>query len=86
MIAVVFALILLAGVAAFAAQNAAPVVISFLFWKFEASLAIVIFLSLLAGALLTAFTSFWIHLRKTRTEEIKSSEKPSSPTQKSGSP
>ncbi|OPY66178.1 MAG: hypothetical protein A4E63_02643 [Syntrophorhabdus sp. PtaU1.Bin050] len=36
-------------VALFSVQNAAPVAISFLFWKFQASLAIVIFLCVLAG-------------------------------------
>lgn len=36
----------------FSVQNASPVAISFLFWKFEASLAIVIFLCLLCGAMI----------------------------------
>jgi uncharacterized integral membrane protein len=40
-------------VALFSVQNASPVAISFLFWRFEASLAIVIFLSALAGVLVT---------------------------------
>jgi len=39
----------IALVAAFSIQNAMPVFITFLFWKFEASLALVIFLSLLCG-------------------------------------
>jgi uncharacterized integral membrane protein len=30
-------------------QNATPVFITFLFWKFEASLALVIFIALLCG-------------------------------------
>jgi uncharacterized integral membrane protein len=36
-------------VAVFSVQNAAPVAITFLFWKFEASLAIVLFLTVIAG-------------------------------------
>lgn len=36
-------------VALFSVQNAVPVTITFLFWQFEASLAIVIFLSVLTG-------------------------------------
>ena len=38
-------------VAIFSVQNAAPVVITLFLWRFEASLAIVIFLSALTGAL-----------------------------------
>ena len=41
-------------VAIFSVQNAMPVAITFLFWKFEASLAIVIFLSVLAGMIVGA--------------------------------
>jgi len=39
----------LAMVAIFSIQNATPVVIALLFWKFEASLALVVFLSALCG-------------------------------------
>lgn len=45
-------ILLVTVVAVFSVQNATPVgVITFLFWKFEANLAVVIFLSLLAGLL-----------------------------------
>jgi putative membrane protein len=47
-------LIVISLVAIFSVQNALPVTISFLFWKFEASLAIVIFLSALAGMIVGA--------------------------------
>ena len=49
MVTVILLLIVVTIVAIFSAQNAIPVAITFLFWKFEASLAIVIFLSVLAG-------------------------------------
>lgn len=49
---VVLLLVIVTVVAIIAAQNATPVVISFLFWKFETNLAVVIFLSLLAGLLM----------------------------------
>lgn len=49
-IGVVVAIITL--VAIFAIQNATPVAISFLFWKFEASVAILIFLCAFAGVIL----------------------------------
>jgi len=49
MATIILLLIIVAVVATFSVQNAMPVAITFLFWKFEASLAIVIFLSVLAG-------------------------------------
>ena len=49
MATIILLVIVLALVAAFSIQNAVPVFITFLFWKFEASLALVIFLSLLCG-------------------------------------
>ncbi|MDD5010298.1 MAG: LapA family protein [Syntrophorhabdaceae bacterium] len=51
MSALVLIIILLAIVTIFSVQNAAIVTISFIFWKFEASLAIVIFLSVLLGVI-----------------------------------
>lgn len=53
MLNLIIALIAIILVAFFSVQNAAPVVISFFFWRFEASLAVVIFLSALAGILIT---------------------------------
>jgi uncharacterized integral membrane protein len=49
MITLFLVIVIIAVVAVIAVQNAMPVAITFLFWKFEASLAIVIFLSLLCG-------------------------------------
>ncbi len=49
MVTIILLLIVVAIVAIFSVQNAVPVAITFLFWKFEASLAIVIFLSVLSG-------------------------------------
>jgi len=51
MTTIILLLIVIAGVAIFSVQNAVPVAITFLFWKFEASLAIVIFLSVLSGVI-----------------------------------
>ncbi|MEW6002880.1 MAG: LapA family protein [Nitrospirota bacterium] len=51
MITIVFVLIIITVVTIFSVQNATPVMVSFLFWRFEASLAIVIFLSALIGLL-----------------------------------
>jgi uncharacterized integral membrane protein len=49
MAVLVLLMILLVLAAVFSVQNAEPAVITFLFWQFEASLAIVIFLTLLCG-------------------------------------
>ena len=49
MAVIVLLMILLVLAAVFSVQNAEPAVITFLFWQFEASLAIVIFLTLLCG-------------------------------------
>ncbi|RJP50765.1 MAG: LapA family protein [Anaerolineaceae bacterium] len=45
----IIVLIIVAVVTVFSVQNAIPVAILFLFWKFEASLAIVLFLCVLTG-------------------------------------
>ncbi len=50
MITIVLAIVALVTI--FSVQNASPIVVSFLFWQFEASLAIVIFLSVLSGILI----------------------------------
>lgn len=57
MIATIFIMIIVALVAVFSVQNAAPVTISFLHWKFEASLAIVIILSMISGMIIGALIS-----------------------------
>lgn len=46
---IIVLLIVIVIVAIFSVQNASPVAITFLFWKFEASLAIVLFLTVIAG-------------------------------------
>ena len=51
MAALIAGLLVVLLVALFSVQNASPVIISFFVWRFEASLAIVIFLSALSGAL-----------------------------------
>ncbi|MEW6116490.1 MAG: LapA family protein [Nitrospirota bacterium] len=52
MFALLLLLIIVLLVAIFSIQNAAPVIITFFLWRFEASLAIVIFLSVLTGVLI----------------------------------
>lgn len=65
MTSVIFLAVLLAVVTVFVLQNASPVVISFLFWRFEASLAVVIFLSVLSGCLIAAVIGFSRSIKRT---------------------
>jgi uncharacterized integral membrane protein len=55
--------VIVALIAAFSIQNAAPVAISFLFWRFQASLAIAIFLSTLCGVIAGAILVYLIPKR-----------------------
>jgi uncharacterized integral membrane protein len=62
----IIALLIIAVVAIFSTQNALPVSIVFLFWKFQASLAIVIFLSALTGVIVALIIFLWLRIRRTR--------------------
>ena len=64
MITIILAFIIIVLVTIFSVQNAAPVAITFLTWKFEASLAVIIFLSVLAGIIIATIMSFSLSFRK----------------------
>ncbi len=49
MLIIVLLLVIIILVSVFSVQNAVPVTLSFFLWRFEASLAIVIFLSVISG-------------------------------------
>jgi len=57
MTSIILVVVIVAVIAIFSVQNAEPVTISFLFWTFKASLAIVIFLSVLSGILIAVIIS-----------------------------
>ena len=76
MATIIILLIVLFLVAIFSAQNAAPAAITFLFWRFEASLAIVIFLSALCGMVAGAIIISLIRFKPSAKK--KESTKPSS--------
>jgi len=60
MITLVLVIIAVSVMVLFSVQNAAPVVVSFLSWKFGASLAVIIVLSILIGILIGGtMASFW---------------------------
>ena len=54
----------------FSVQNATPVVVSFLSWKFEASLAVVILLCVLTGIMIGgSMASFWLLRRSIKNRK-----------------
>ena len=59
------AVLVIAAVAIFSVQNAAPVSVTFLAWKFGASLAVIVFLAFVIGIIVTALFSLALHLRST---------------------
>ncbi len=74
MITLILVIVIVVAVAAFSAQNAAPVAVSFLAWHFEASLALVIVLSLFSGMIIgVAFLSM-LRLRRSVKKRRKASE------------
>jgi putative membrane protein len=61
---IILVIIIAVVVTLFSVQNAMPVSISFLVWRFDASLAIVALLLFLAGMVTGTVVLFWIRLRK----------------------
>jgi uncharacterized integral membrane protein len=66
MINIIIAVIIILIVSIFSVQNATPVAISFILWHFQASIAIVIFLSVLSGIIIGATLTFLLRLKKQR--------------------
>jgi len=62
---VILLLIVVSVVAVFSIQNALPVEITFFFWKFEASLAIIVFLSMLCGMIAGAIILSLLRIKPT---------------------
>lgn len=62
MLIVIFVMIIIAVVAIFSVQNAMPIAVTFLSWHFEASLAVVILLAVLAGMVIgmVVVTAIWL--------------------------
>lgn len=64
MLNIVFLLVIIAVLALVTAQNATPVVLTIFIWKFEASLSVIIFLSVFAGLLMAAVFIFSGYMRR----------------------
>ena len=78
MITLVIIIIIVAVVAIFSLQNAAPVSVTFLSWHFEASLAIIILLSVLAGLIIgmvVLFSIRFVRSARKRTKNATTSSK-----------
>ncbi len=75
MATMILVLIIAVLVTLFSVQNAMPVSISFLSWKFDASLAIVALLFFLAGVLAGAGTLVWIRIRRNAKKRRIAAEK-----------
>lgn len=71
MVIIIILLVLVSIVAVFSVQNALPVSITFFFWKFEASLAIILFLTLIAGMIAGALI---VTLLKMKSSQNKRAE------------
>jgi|MudIll2142460700_1097286.scaffolds.fasta_scaffold781205_1 uncharacterized integral membrane protein len=64
----IISVIILTVVALFAAQNAQSVKVWFLWYYFEASLAVLIFLCVMAGVLLAATVSYSMKIKRSLTK------------------
>jgi lipopolysaccharide assembly protein A len=70
---IVVVLVVFATVVLFSVQNAKPVMVTFLFWNFEASLAMVILASVVAGAFMAGTVAVW-KMIKTKGRSGKASQ------------
>lgn len=80
MIMFVLIILIVAVAMVFSVQNAVPVTLSFLAWQFSASLAVLIFLSILAGILIASLFSLSMRFRKSfpwKGRRLKRTENPS---------
>ena len=71
MATIIILLIVVFLVAVFSVQNAVPVAITFFLWRFEASLAIVMFLSVLSGMIAGAIITLLIRGKSSVKKEEK---------------
>ena len=75
MFATILLVIVIIIVALFSAQNAMPVAISFLNWRFDASLAVVALLFFLAGMIAGMIVIFWTRMRRAAKKRSEPSRK-----------
>jgi len=78
-LSLIVAVIALTIVVLFSVQNAGPVAVSFLFWHFEASLAVVIALCLLVGAIAGMTVLSYLRMRRSSRKKKATGSEPVSP-------
>ena len=76
MVILCIAVLVIAAVVIFSVQNAAPVSVAFLLWKFPASLAVVVFLAFVVGIVVTALLSLTLRLKSRSRRKAQKVEPP----------
>ena len=74
MYVLVIAVIVMAAVVIFSVQNAAPVSVAFLTWKFDASLAVIVFLTFVIGIVVTVLFGLAIRLKNAARRKAQKAE------------
>ncbi len=77
MFATILLVIVIVIVALFSVQNAMPVAISFLGWRFDASLAVIALLFFLAGMIAGMGVLSWTRIRRAARKRNETRQKPS---------
>jgi uncharacterized integral membrane protein len=72
MVTFILLILIIVLVAVFSVQNAVPVSVTFFFWKFEASLAIVVFLSALCGLIAGIIAALLMRTKSSGKKETQS--------------
>ena len=70
MVIIIILLVIVGIVAVFSVQNASPVAITFFFWKFEASLAIILFLTVIVGMIAGALIVIVLKMKPSQKKNI----------------
>lgn len=66
MLVLFVAVILVAALVIFSAQNAAPVAVTFLVWHFTASLAVILFMAVALGIVVAMLVTLTLRVKKAR--------------------
>ena len=67
--------LVIAAVVIFSVQNAAPVSVAFLAWKFSTSLAVIVFLTFVIGIVVTALFSLALRLKSAARRRAQKAER-----------
>ena len=76
MLILCIAVIVIAAVVIFSVQNAVPVSVAFLAWKFGASLAVVVFLAFVIGIAVAALSILALRVKRAARRRAPNTEPP----------